>query len=58
MVERSNAPLIFLEEVKKKMLEDGMTGDDIKALVIGSEHPYECKCATCKRWWELMGPER
>lgn len=22
-----------------------------------TNHPYECKCAICKEWWTLMGPE-
>ncbi len=27
------------------------------ALLIGSEHPYSCRCDTCKEWWKLMGPD-
>lgn len=23
-----------------------------------SNHPYECKCRICKKWWKLVGPER
>lgn len=26
-------------------------------LVESSKHPYGCRCATCKRWWKLMGKD-
>lgn len=32
--------------------------EDLKVLQIASEHPHECKCNLCKRWWELCGEEK
>lgn len=23
----------------------------------GSNHPFSCKCQTCKEWWWAMGPD-
>lgn len=22
-----------------------------------SNHPYECQCRICQKWWEQVGPE-
>jgi hypothetical protein len=23
----------------------------------GSEHHYRCRCETCRKWWQSLGPE-
>lgn len=23
----------------------------------GSDHPYDCRCDTCKQWWMNVGPD-
>lgn len=35
-----------------------MTPEELKRFDEASNHPYECKCAICKEWWKLVGPER
>jgi hypothetical protein len=25
--------------------------------VLESNHPYSCRCETCKSWWKMMGPD-
>lgn len=34
-----------------------MTPEELKRFDEASNHPYECKCAICKEWWERVGPE-
>lgn len=34
-----------------------MTPEELARFDEASNHPYECKCAICKEWWTLMGPE-
>jgi len=26
-------------------------------VVVGSDHPYDCRCGTCLAWWATVGPE-
>lgn len=40
------------EEIVK---EDGP--EALAALDAGSNHPYNCRCATCLTWWAHMGPD-
>ena len=35
----------------------GIKPDDAGILDEGSDHPYGCKCDTCRQWWKLVGPE-
>lgn len=35
-----------------------MTPEELKRFDEASNHPYACRCAICKEWWRLMGPER
>jgi len=30
---------------------------DLEKLIVGSDHPYTCKCDVCLRWWVQVGPE-
>jgi hypothetical protein len=39
----------------KKILEE--SGEDVEALVVGSDHPHDCRCEICLRWWKSVGPE-
>lgn len=35
-----------------------MTNEEIKEFDEASNHPYECKCSLCLKWWELMGKDK
>lgn len=35
----------------------GIEPDERDILLAGSEHPYNCRCDTCKEWWKSMGPD-
>lgn len=28
-----------------------------RMLMEGSDHPYQCRCALCLKWWATVGPE-
>ena len=30
---------------------------NIEDLLRGSEHKYDCRCETCAKWWDMVGPE-
>lgn len=32
-------------------------GVDVDAIEEGSNHPYTCRCDTCRQWWRNIGPE-
>jgi hypothetical protein len=34
-----------------------MTEQELVEFDEATNHPYECACNLCKKWWELMGPE-
>jgi hypothetical protein len=29
----------------------------IEEFDVASNHPYECRCELCQRWWAEVGPE-
>lgn len=35
-----------------------MTEQELAEFDEASNHPYECQCELCKKWWEKVGPER
>jgi hypothetical protein len=35
----------------------GIEPEERDVLLVGSEHPYSCRCDTCKAWWKSMGPD-
>lgn len=35
-----------------------MTEEEQREFDEASAHPYKCKCRICKKWWDLVGPER
>jgi hypothetical protein len=35
----------------------GITEENKKILDMGSEHPLNCRCNTCLRWWIMVGPD-
>lgn len=35
----------------------GIPKEKQAALDVGSNHPFTCRCSTCRDWWKLMGPE-
>jgi hypothetical protein len=39
------------------ILDSDMTAEELKQFDEASNHPYECACDICKKWWELMGDE-
>lgn len=34
----------------------GIPKDVQDTLDVGSDHPFMCKCETCRQWWIAMGP--
>lgn len=40
----------------EKLLRD-MTQQELADFTEASNHPYECVCVKCRRWWEQVGPE-
>lgn len=34
-----------------------MTEQELKEFDIASEHPYECNCDLCKKWWSNVPKE-
>lgn len=40
-------------------LQEALDLDDETAqtLLEGSDHPYNCTCRVCLKWWASMGPE-
>ena len=53
-MQRSKAMQNVLDQMKKILKENG---DDVEALVTGSDHPHDCRCDICRRWWKSIGPE-
>lgn len=35
----------------------GVTPGEREVLDAGSSHKSNCRCETCRRWWELVGPD-
>lgn len=35
----------------------GVEPEEQDILLTGSEHPYTCRCDTCREWWKMMGPD-
>lgn len=35
----------------------GITPEEQISLDAGSNHPFTCRCETCRKWWVLCGPE-
>lgn len=35
----------------------GIEPKERDTLLTGSEHPYHCRCDTCRGWWKMMGPD-
>jgi len=56
--QRSGVLRTLLDNLEKEMIKSGTSQADMDVLKVGASHPYECKCDICKRYWELLGPER
>lgn len=58
MTERAPALQMLLNNLEKEMIKNGTSQADMDVLKVGADHPYECTCDICKRYWELIVPER
>lgn len=34
-----------------------LTPEELAEFDEASNHPYECKCKLCQKWWDLVPPE-
>lgn len=55
-MQRSPAMQRFYDMVME-MTRNEIGDEAAEVLAVGSEHKYNCRCATCLRWWVQMGPE-
>ncbi len=47
-----------LQDFKDHLAESmGLSKEDRFVLDEGSNHPFSCKCETCRKWWIAMGPQ-
>ena len=58
MVDRAPALQSLLDNLEKEMIKNGTSQADMDVLKVGATHPFDCECGICKRYWELLGPER
>lgn len=35
----------------------GIPPEERDILLTGGDHPYFCRCDTCREWWKMMGPD-
>jgi len=35
----------------------GLTPEERDVCLVAGEHPYHCRCDTCKEWWKAVGPD-
>lgn len=35
----------------------GLTPGERDMCLVAGEHPYTCRCDTCKQWWKSVGPD-
>lgn len=47
-------PMISRNELAKML---GITPNEQRILDAGSNHPYSCRCETCRQWWQQMGDD-
>lgn len=34
-----------------------LTFEERRVILVASLHPQKCTCATCRRWWQMLGPD-
>lgn len=35
----------------------GLTPEERDICLTAGDHPYNCRCDTCKSWWKAVGPD-